>query len=80
MNAKRVDIGLEPGARKSAEEWVTQPSPSVAQVDTQAPKAVMKRLTIDVPENLHRRLKVKAASDGVKMADLVRHWIEEGCS
>jgi plasmid stability protein len=33
-----------------------------------------------VPEELHRRLKVKAAVEGVNMADLVRAWITEKCA
>jgi hypothetical protein len=38
----------------------------------------MKRLTIDIPADLHRRLKLLAASQEVNMADLVRGWIEAG--
>jgi hypothetical protein len=46
-----------------------------------APQLIaMKRLTIDVPLDLHRKLKVKAAMEGVKMADLVRDWIKERCA
>ena len=36
----------------------------------------MKRLTIDVSEDLHRRIKVGCASKGVKMADVVRGLLE----
>ena len=36
----------------------------------------MKRLTIDIPEDLHRALKVGCAARGVKMADEVRRMIE----
>lgn len=76
MSGKRVAIGLKPSAQKRADEWVTESTkPSV---EEGAPVA-LKRLTIDVPADLHRRLKVKAAAEGVKMADLVRHWIEEWC-
>lgn len=80
MSGKRVSIGLKPGALRSADKWVGSPSP--AEVPASAPEApiVIKRLTIDVPEELHRRLKVKAAQDGVRMVDLVRRWIEDGCT
>jgi predicted HicB family RNase H-like nuclease len=79
MSGKRVDIGLRPGGKKDADGWVTQSSSSDTSSREESSPAIMKRLTIDVPEDLHRQLKVKAATDGVKMADLVRGWIEEGC-
>ena len=37
----------------------------------------MKRLTIDIPLNLHRQIKVQCALDGVKMADVIRDLLEE---
>jgi hypothetical protein len=36
----------------------------------------MKRLTIDIPDSLHRSFKSKTGGRGEKMADLVRLWIE----
>ena len=36
-----------------------------------------KRLTIDVPGNLHKALKLKAVGDGVTMAELVRQMLME---
>ena len=39
----------------------------------------MKRLTIDVPESLHRRLKMSCAGRGVKMADEIRSALETLC-
>ncbi|MCP4903060.1 MAG: hypothetical protein GY906_39350 [bacterium] len=43
--------------------------------DTESAGAT-KRLTIDVSVELHRKLKVRAAEEGVRMADLVRQWIQ----
>ena len=37
----------------------------------------MKRLTIDVPESLHRRIKTTCSENGVKMADKVREILEK---
>lgn len=34
------------------------------------------RITVDLEPDLHRRLKIKAAMEGVRMADLVREWID----
>ena len=79
MTGKRVPINLRPGAEKLADAWVTDASAAHPSHEEQPP-IVVKRLTIDVSEELHRRLKVKAASEGVKMADLVRPWIEAGCA
>jgi alkylated DNA nucleotide flippase Atl1 len=38
---------------------------------------VMKRLTIDVPESLHRRIKSQCALSGKKIADEVRQLLEK---
>jgi hypothetical protein len=79
MSGKRVAFGLKPGVQKRAEEWVTDSAKSGPEAEEGAPIA-LKRLTIDVPADLHRRLKVKAAVEGVRMADLLRSWIEEKCA
>lgn len=82
MSGKKVNIGLKPGVQKRAEEWVGESSKEAVEKPTPAPapSAVVKRLTIDVSEDLHRQLKIKAASEGVRMADLVREWISEKCA
>jgi hypothetical protein len=69
---KKVAFGTQPAAKSkpaSADNWVQTRS-----IDSES----MKRLTIDIPQDLHRRLKLMAASQGVNMADLVRGWIEAG--
>lgn len=75
MTRKKVAISLRPGFEKAAEGWVHEPLP----VTASSPPEKLKRLTIDIPERLHRELKVKAAGEGVKMVDLLREWIEERC-
>jgi hypothetical protein len=86
MTRKKVSFGLKPGVAKDADDWVNEPSPAVKAKEERAPEAKtpkppkMKRLTIDVPEQLHRTLKMKAAFEGKRMADLVRSWIEENCN
>jgi hypothetical protein len=37
----------------------------------------MKRLTIDIPESLHRRVKAGCAVRGVEMATLMRSFLEK---
>jgi predicted DNA binding CopG/RHH family protein len=34
------------------------------------------RITVEIPASLHRRFKSQAASEGHKIADLVREWVE----
>jgi hypothetical protein len=34
------------------------------------------RITVEIPASLHRRFKSQAASEGHKIADLVRQWVE----
>jgi hypothetical protein len=40
-------------------------------------KEPMKRLTIDVPVSLHKRIKTQCAADGVVMADEIRSLLEK---
>lgn len=42
----------------------------------EAPEA-MKRLTLDIPESLHRRIKGKAVMEGVTMVNMLRELLEE---
>jgi plasmid stability protein len=37
----------------------------------------MKRLTIDLPADIHARLKAQCAMRGTKMVDEIRHAVEE---
>lgn len=37
----------------------------------------MKRFTLDVPEDLHRRIKCECANEGLKMADVLREILEK---
>lgn len=78
MSTKRLGIQLRPGAEPRADAWVGEGTITPPPAAT-APRTI-KRLTIDLPAPLHRRLKIKAATEGVQMVDLVRQWIETGCS
>lgn len=40
-------------------------------------RPLMKRLTIDIPEELHRRVKTACAAKGVQMADEIRTLLEK---
>ncbi len=43
---------------------------------TPPPPPTMKRLTIDIPDVLHRRVKTGCSQSGLKMADVVRDLLE----
>jgi predicted DNA binding CopG/RHH family protein len=81
--AKKVTFGVKPIEQQSAsvDEWVdTRSAPGeIADIpeSTPAPKEKIKRLTLDIPETLHRAIKGKAASEGVAMVDMLRELLEE---
>ena len=67
MTGKKVPIGTRPTAQPqpppSADQWVESRTPEPEK---------MKRLTIDIPESLHRTIKAQCAIRGTKIADEVR--------
>jgi ParG len=63
----------------SAEDWVHGSHAAnelPRTVATAAPPEAMKRFTIDVPLELHRRIKTQCAMHGKKMADVLREILE----
>jgi hypothetical protein len=71
MSTKKVSIGTKPTnkpAPAAADAWVESRSSG------DEPEA-MKRLTIDVPESLHRAIKAQCAMRGTKIADEVRELL-----
>jgi len=84
---KKVTMGAKPqGTTPPAamDEWVSGGQTGVAtaisppQNEENAAESTedMKRLTIDVPETLHRRIKRTCADRGLKMADQIRLLLE----
>lgn len=74
MNMKKVQIGARPSqqaaGQASADAWVESRSQAAEPVK-------MKRLTIDIPEGLHRSIKTACAQRGTKIADEVRELLRE---
>jgi ParG len=65
-------ISSKPAAMPgSADDWVKAAAEAVP-----APAGPMKRLTIDVSEDLHTRLKVGCARRRLKMADMLRELLD----
>ena len=76
MTRKIVTIGAKPrslagGADASAERWIRGASATAGKST--------KRLTFDLDEDLHRRLRIMAATEGRTMADVVRELLDEAC-
>lgn len=65
---KKVSFGLRPKAREqTADEWVAGHTLSEP----------TKRLTIDLPLSLHRRIKVQCATEDLVIADVVRDLLSK---
>lgn len=66
---KKVSFGTKPtnkvAAPEAANDWV----------DNRVESDAMKRLTIDIPESLHRTIKSQCAIRGTKIADEVRELL-----
>ena len=81
MPAKKVSIGKKPGTPEKPigiEEWVANREGLQAEEQPKEDQPVkIKRLTLDIPEGLHRAIKRKAVEDGVTMADLLRTLLEQ---
>jgi predicted DNA binding CopG/RHH family protein len=73
MTGKRVAFGSKPAAKPeanaSADEWVKHRD--------EIGEEPMKRLTIDISESLHRKIKSSCAQRGTKMALEIRELLEK---
>lgn len=70
MTTKKIAFGTKPTNKSPpglADTWVDSR-------DADEPEA-MKRLTIDIPESLHRTIKSQCAMRGTKIADEVRELL-----
>jgi ParG protein len=58
--------------RQTAEEWAEgiEPAPKKSTGD-------VKRVTVDLPIEIHQKLKIRCVMERVNIADMVRKWIEE---
>ena len=81
MVAKKVTFGAKPVENQPAnlDSWVTTRSPEVVGSVDAVPekKEKMKRLTLDIPDKLHRAIKGKAALEGKAMVDMLRELLDE---
>jgi len=68
---KKVPFGGKPssGNNFNADNWVQNRELEI--------KEAMKRLTIDVPVSLHKRIKSQCAMQDLVMADVIREMLEQ---
>lgn len=72
MSGKKVTFGSKPiKPAPSADAWVESRSVE----EEPLPVEKMKRLTIDIPESLHKAIKSACALRGTKIADEVRELL-----
>lgn len=72
MTGKKVSIGSRPSKKdnsQAADTWVKDRNAEVVSSEK------MKRLTIDIPESLHRAIKIQCAARGEKMANEIREHL-----
>ena len=72
--SKKVAFGKKPrpGAAE-ADTWVDSRG---EEAPSGKPPVKLKRLTIDIPADLHRRLKADCAGRDIAMADVIREMLE----
>lgn len=81
MPQKKVSFNAKPKQEKpiNVDEWVV--NRDLKAIDSKSQSAEisikMKRLTLDIPESLHRTIKKKAVEDGETMADQLRSLLEK---
>jgi hypothetical protein len=63
----KEEYKLSMPVKKQADQWVTDKKPKT--------DAVMKRFTIDVPADLHMRIKAQCAMRGTNMTDVLRELL-----
>ncbi len=76
MSTKKINITAKPNKKTitNADEWVQHRDAPSFEIP-KAKKEAIKRLTIDIPESLHRKIKGECGSRGISIADEVRQLL-----
>ena len=69
-NKKQIQFPKKPN---TADAWITQGKEKGVALSQEKTK----RLTLDLPESLHRAIKRQAVDEGVPMVDMLRELLEE---
>jgi predicted DNA binding CopG/RHH family protein len=76
--AKKVNLGTKPGRTATpanVDDWVQAEPTKSTPAPTEAVK--MKRLTLDIPEPLHKAIKTRSVQEGVAMVDMLRELLDQ---
>jgi predicted DNA binding CopG/RHH family protein len=71
------DAAQETPAQPKALTTVSKAKTKVQSTNDKADKDTLKRLTLDIPESLHKRIKGKAVMEGVTMVNMLRELLEK---
>ena len=75
MAGKQVTIPSRPKPPSNADEFISSLTSQVP-ATPKAAKREQVRLTVDIPADVHRRMKVACAEQALSIADVVRELIE----
>jgi hypothetical protein len=88
--AKQVSFGAKPKTSPNLENWVENrevpavesvvPLPPIQPTPEAPSSPKLKRLTLDIPDELHRKIKGKAVAEGVTMVEMLRELLETNYS
>ena len=78
---KKIEFAAKPKKAKQvpevADTWVSGGEPKEKQAAEKKPKIVMKRLTMDIPMDLHQRIKIGSAKRGISMVKEIRRLLDK---
>jgi predicted DNA binding CopG/RHH family protein len=75
--SKKINIAMPKENIEKIEKWIKDGNDEEKIVKNQNISIKMKRLTIDISENLHSQIKVYCAKKGINMADEIRRLLEK---
>jgi predicted HicB family RNase H-like nuclease len=85
---KEVSFSAKPKIKASVDNWVENREVPTSEVNLQiaVPEAAptieepsqskIKRLTLDISETLHKKIKVRAVIEGISMVEMLRELLE----
>lgn len=76
MSQKTVPFKTPKALNKPADDWIGQ-GRDVTTPDNKQPVGPTKRLTVDIAQDLHRRIKVHCAETETQIADVVREMLDK---
>ena len=74
MSAKTKKVSIP--AKKNMDDWV-EDKKKTARSKTKGVAGKQKRLTLDLPESVHKAIKRKAVDEGTTMVDLLRALLKK---